>query len=374
MKYSNLLLPFFFLSLLACDPSNSTTENDTKDVKEKTLTHLEYEGKKPQKIVFVSGDEEYRSEEALPQLAKILNQQHGFNCTVLFAQQPDNKGTVDPNYTQNIENLDKLEDADLLVLFTRFRALPDEQMQYFQNYLAAGKPLIGIRTATHAFHFKDSTHQFRHWGNYFKEDDSSWQGGFGRLVLGERWHTHHGHHKHQSTRGRIAEASRAHPILNGIADGEIWGSTDVYGVRLPLPDDSQVLLLGEVVERAGEYDEEDLLYGMKESDEAVATVNPASKESYHPNEPMMPIAWLKSYQLPDSENKGTAFTSTIGASVDLLDEEVRRLLVNASYYLLDLEVPEKAKVDLVDDYQPTPYNFHDDAYWTEKNLQIADLK
>src|SRR5437660_617455 len=70
-------------------------------------------------VVLVSGDEEYRSEEALPQLAKILSRRHGFKCTVLFAIDPKT-GTIDPNKS-NIPGLEALDRADLMVLFTRFR-------------------------------------------------------------------------------------------------------------------------------------------------------------------------------------------------------------------------------------------------------------
>ena len=87
-------------------------------------------------IVLVSGDEEYRSEEALPQLAKILSSEHGFDCTVLFAIDPKT-GLIDPNYRQNIPGLGALKNADLLILFTRRRNLPDEQMQAFDEYLKA---------------------------------------------------------------------------------------------------------------------------------------------------------------------------------------------------------------------------------------------
>src|SRR6187200_2638832 len=78
-------------------------------------------------IVLVSGDEEYRSEEALPQLGKILALRHGFRCTVLFAIDPQD-GTINPNISNNIPGLETLKSADLLILFTRFRNLPDDQM------------------------------------------------------------------------------------------------------------------------------------------------------------------------------------------------------------------------------------------------------
>ena len=232
----------FSLALLLCCTlfgckEQKPEKKESEKVENTPKEWLTFEGKgdNAKHIVLVSGDEEYRSEEALPQLAKILSKHHGFKCTVLFAQDPDKPGIVNANYVKNIPGLDALDSADMMVLFTRFRALPDEQMQYFEDYLKGGKPLVGIRTATHAFNFdKDSTSNFVHYGNYYQGDKSEWTDGFGRLVLGEKWHTHHGHHKHQSTRGIIAEDAQDHPIANGIKDGEIWGPTDVYGVRLPL--------------------------------------------------------------------------------------------------------------------------------------------
>src|SRR3954451_3120306 len=85
-------------------------------------------------IVLISGDEEYRSEEGLPQLAKILARRHGFTCTVLFAIDPRD-GTINPNVRDNIPGLEALKSADLLVLFTRFRDLPDDQMKRVVDYI-----------------------------------------------------------------------------------------------------------------------------------------------------------------------------------------------------------------------------------------------
>ena len=334
---------------------------------------VSYKGKKKMPhIVLVSGDEEYRSEEALPQLAKILSQRHGFNCTVLFAQDPKQPGIINPNYLHNIPGLEQLSKADMMVIFTRFRALPDEQMQHIDTYLKSGKPVLGIRTATHAFNFKDVefTSNFTHYGNYNKE--GAWQDGFGRLVLGERWFTHHGHHKHQSTRGIPAPDAAAHPILNGIKKGTIWGPTDVYGVRLPLPGDSKPIVLGQVINRAGEYSENDPLYGMKASDTELATINPRA-DSYNPNDPLMPIAWTKSYQIPGGK-KGKAFATTIGSSTDLLAEGTRRMMVNAIFWSLDLPVPPKANVDIVGIYQPSAYAFLKEDHWINKNQSVESLK
>jgi hypothetical protein len=294
-----------------------------------------YEGQngsgKGKEIVLVSGDEEYRSEEALPQLAKILSQRHGFKCTVLFAIDPAD-GTINPNQSNNIPGLEALKTANLLVLFTRFRDLPDDQMRHIVTYVESGRPVIGLRTATHGFAPKASE-TFARYGWQSKE----WDGGFGRQVLGETWINHHGQHGKQSTRGIIAADMKDHPILRGIKDGDIWGPTDVYGVRLPMPADCRPLVLGQV------------LSGMQPTDEPV---------SGKQNDPMMPIAWVKSFATPAGKS-ARVFATTMGASQDLANEGVRRMLVNACYWAQGLEnaIPARSDVAIVGSYEPHPFGF-----------------
>ena len=300
---------------------------------------------KGKRIVLVSGDEEYRSEETLPQLAKILARHHGFHCTVLFAIDKKD-GTINPEQTDNIPGLEALKTADLLVIFTRFRDLPDDQMKHVVDYLESGRPIIGLRTATHAFDLKGSkTYAKYSWGS----KEAGWEGGFGRQVLGETWIAHHGDHKKESTRGVIAKGMEAHPILRGIRDGDVWGPTDVYAVRLPLPGDSTPLILGQV------------LTGMKPGDKPVEGKK---------NDPMMPVAWLKTYKGAAGKS-ARVFATTMGASTDLESEGVRRLLVNACYWALGMEdkIPAKSKVDLVGAFAPRPYQFGGAA----KHVKPEDL-
>src|SRR5262245_16256628 len=220
-------------------------------------------------IVLVSGDEEYRSEEALPQLGKILAKHHGFKCTVLFAIDPAD-GTINPNVS-NIPGLEALDSADLMIIFTRFRDLPDDQMKHIVDYVESGRPIIGLRTATHAFNIPPAKIYAKYSFNWPNKD---YEQGFGRQVLGETWISHHGQHGQQATRGVIAPDQAGHPILRGIKDGDIFGPTDVYGVRLPLPGDCKPLVLGQVLD------------GMNPNDK------PVEGEK---NNPMMPIAWTKTY-------------------------------------------------------------------------------
>jgi hypothetical protein len=293
-------------------------------------------------IVLISGDEEYRSEEALPQLAKILAKHHAFKCTVLFAI--DRKdGTINPDQNDNIPGLAALQTADLMIIFTRFRDLPDDQMKYIADYVDSGRPIIGMRTATHAFRFPRGR-RYATYGTGSKE----WEGGFGRQILGETWIDHHGKHGAQSTRGIIAPGAENHPVLRGVKEGSIWGPTDVYKVRFPLPGDSKPLVLGQV------------LTGMKPTDP------PAAGEK---NDPMMPIAWVKTY-VGKNGRSGGVFTSTMGASQDLQSQGLRRLLVNACYWALGMEdkiVPD-ANVEIVGEYKPRPFG----TKGFEKGLKPAD--
>ncbi len=280
-------------------------------------------------IVLVSGDEEYRSEEALPQLGKILARHHGFQCTVLFAIDPSD-GTINPNKNDNIPGLEMLKDADLLVLFTRFRNLPDEQMKHIVEYVESGRPILGLRTATHAFNLKSKTYAKYSWNS-----KTEWRGGFGRQVLGETWVAHWGRHGKESTRGILVKDQKDNPILRGIHDGDIWGPTDVYEVHLT--SECKPLVLGQV------------LQGMKPTDPPVEGKK---------NDPMMPIAWTKTYQSA-SGKIGRVFTTTMGASPDLQSEGLRRLLVNAAYWAVGMEdkIPAKSNVELVGEYKPLPFGF-----------------
>jgi hypothetical protein len=332
-----------------------------------------YEGKdgpgKGKHVVLVSGDEEYRSEEALPQLGRILADRHGFKCTVLFAV--DDKGEINPKHATNIPGLAALDSADLMIMLARFRNLPPEQMKHVDDYLKAGKPVVGLRTATHAFNGLTGEYERYNWT--YKGDQKEWAQGFGKLVLGETWVAHHGAHKVESTRAKVAPGAAGDPLLSGIKDGEIWGATDVYTVNLPLPGDSKPLLLGQVVKRAGpaKKADEDPNYGMSPSDaEPVApAADKKTGKAVDKNDPMMPVAWAKSYQLP-SGKPGRAFVTTMGSGTDIENEALRRLIVNAAYQLTGLPVPEKADVAVVGEYKPTAYGF--DGF--KKGVRPADHK
>jgi len=293
---------------------------------------------KTKHIVLVSGDEEYRSEEVMPMLGKILSQKHGFKCTVIFALGPDGADYIDSNNQQGLRGLAALDSADLMIIATRFRRPGPDEAKHITAFLNAGKPVIGLRTATHAFNGGE------------KFGESLTFGEFGRKILGEEWVSHHGNHKTEGCRSVVEPGADTHAILRGVS--EIFAPSDVYGVT-HLTDANTILLRGAITE----------------------TLDPESKTLVDDvrNEPMQPLAWLHSYQAPDGQ-AGQSFCTTAGAAVDFVDEDLRRLVVNAAIYLTGGEVPEKADVEYVDPFYPTFYGFiNDPNYYKTLNLKPEDF-
>ncbi len=276
-------------------------------------------------VVLLAGDEEYRSEECLPMLARILAERHGFKCTVLFSMNPAD-GTIDPINQTNVPGMEVLAQADLVICQFRFRELPDADMKHFVDYLQAGKPVIALRTATHAFAYsRNKQSSYAKWSF----DSREWPGGFGQQVLGETWVNHHGDHGSESTRGVVDGLNAKHPVLRGVKD--VWGPSDVYGIVHLKPTDT-VLLHGLT------------LKGMK----------PEDPPNY--GKSLMPIVWVRETTWENGRTT-RALTSTIGAAVDFASEDLRRLIVNACFWMTGLEVPARADARPVGEYRPTYFGF-----------------
>jgi len=289
--------------------------------------HVTYPGGegpgKGKHIVLISGDEEYRSEEFLPALGRILAEHHGFTCTVLFSV--DDKGFIDPNNQQSLTHPEALDSADAIVTAIRFRKYPDEVMARFDAAMKRGVPVVALRTSTHAFQFK---------GDSPYKSYNTW----GKDVLGERWVSHWGVHKKEATRGIIEAANAKHPVLNGVKD--VFGNTDVYEAAPPA--DATILLRGQV------------LKGMNPDDEPA---DYKKKDGRAINDPMMPVAWVR--ELPrEGGDAQRIVTTTMGAATDLQCEDLRRLVVNGVFWGLRMEVAEKAKVDVIGEFQPLMYGFN----------------
>ncbi len=275
-------------------------------------------------IVLLSGDEEYRSEESLPQMGKLLSQRHGFRCTVLFSQDAD--GSINPNNQTNVPGMHLLGAADLVVNQFRFRELPDADMKHFVDYMDSGKPMMVLRTATHSFNYERNKQS-----PYAKYSWTAKGGGFGGMTVGESWTYHHGNHGGEATRGIIDGKNQKNPMLNGVHD--VFGPTDVYGVNPDFPTDATVLLYGQV------------LKGMKPDDGPTLT------------KAIMPLVWLRDVKAPSGKT-GRYFCSTIGAATDLQSEDLRRLFVNACYDLTGQKVPAKADVTPVGEFNPQMFGFN----------------
>ncbi len=301
--------------------------------------HLIFEGGdglgKGKHLVFLSGDEEYRSEEAMPMMAQILNKQ-GFKCTVLFSM--DANGTVNPDNQKSLSNSQALEQA---LPMGRVSVIYVETMQRFEKALQRGTPMVALRTSTHAFKFPKSSKWFKYSFNASKE--TGWTKGFGRHVLGETWVNHHGHHKKEGTRGIIESANKNHPILNGV--GSIFGTTDVYGAKPQA--DSTILLRGQVTQ----------------------TLDPKSPAvEGEKNNPMQPIVWTRLYKNASGKTNKIV-TTTMGAATDLSNEHLRRLVANGIFWGLNLKIPAKLDVTIPGKFNPSPYSFK--AY--KKGLKPADF-
>jgi len=270
-------------------------------------------------VAFISGDEEYRSEESLPMLAKILRERHGFRVSVCYAL--NEEGRIDPNTLTNIAGLSALDDADLVVMYTRFRKLPEHQLERIKAYAESGKPLMGFRTATHAFRYDG--------GPLAAEMNEAWE----RKVFGQKWITHHGHFgdgEEMLTSVSINTPEAGHPILRGVQPFEVYSWLyHVEGGGDSLEGDCDKLLIGKAL-KSGHA---------KEFDRFPQT---------------NPVAWTKTYT-GASGKPARVFFTTLGHPFDFRAESMRKLALNGVFWALGLEdrIPaEGVQADFVGPYEP----------------------
>ncbi|MFT5499370.1 MAG: type 1 glutamine amidotransferase [Kiritimatiellia bacterium] len=299
---------------------------------------LDYKGKADlpgsgKHITLMAGDEEYRSEETMPMLARLLSERHGFDCRVLFSINPDGN-FVDPNFSGNTPGLEILAMSDMFICATRFRKLPDDQAQHLIDFSKTGKPMMGLRTATHGFS-----------GGKFS---------FGPPILGEGWVAHHGGHKSEACRGIIIEEKKDHPILRGVKD--IFAPSDVYTVKIDRLKErgADFLVLGAVLEN------------MKPDS------NPVTNKK---NDPMMPVVWTRTYTA-EGGKPARVVASTMGSSVDFVHEGLRRIVINGVYWGLGMEnqIKPDLNIDFVGPFKPTFFGFNKGDFWKDKGLKVSDLK
>lgn len=286
-------------------------------------------------IVLVAADQEYRSEQSMPMMARILSAHHGFDCTVLFGV--NERGEVDPTMPvypekgkeaefreHHIPGLEHLASADLVVFFTRLLTLPKPELEHIVKYVDSGKPIIALRTANHGFldplPYKINDKPVR-WG----ED-----------ILGGTFLNHHGHWMADSTRGKIVEEQKHHPVLTGVDD--IWGNSDVYRTYpegSKLPSDCTALVWGQP------------LMGRQPDDPPNEKLEP------------LPVAWVKDWKTSGGKT-ARVFHTTMGSGTDLKSAGLRRLIINAAYWGVGLEpaISATRSVEIVGDYQPLGSGFN----------------
>lgn len=285
-------------------------------------------------IVLITADQEYRSEQSMPMMAKILAEHHGFDCTVLFGVNEDGlvdptmpvypkKGEEDAFQSHHIPGLEHLEKADLLIFSTRLLTLPDDELQHFVDYFDSGKPIIGLRTANHGFR---SPLPYEIDGNRVNIGQ----------ILGGRFLSHHGNWSRDSTRGDLIPEMKDHPILAGVKD--IWGTSDVYRTFKEgegLPEGCTALVMGQP------------LIGRE----------PGGEDN--PNKKPLPVVWFKHWETTGGES-ARVLQSTMGSAKDLRNPGLRLLIVNAAYWALQMEDQIRAdrSVDYVGEYQPLDSGFN----------------
>lgn len=309
MLKSILLFSIILMLFTACSPENSSETREPE--------------KEPPHVVFVTGDEEYRSEESMPMLAKILKREMGANITICYAL--DSAGFIDPNRSDHIAGLEALEEADLMVMFTRFRALPMEEAKYILDYAESGKPMVGFRTSTHAFKYEDSTmiHLNDEWPT---------------KVFGQQWITHHGHF--EDGHGELTEVallSEAHPLLKGVEPFQAFSWLyHVDGGEWALAGDAQPLLQGT---------------SLRSKHEAEGRLDQFPLTN--------PVAWTKTYT-GDQGKAARVFFTTLGHPYDFKNENMRKLALNGIFWALgkEDEIPVSGvSVEFTDPYEPNNSGF-----------------
>ena len=219
----------------------------------------------------------YEADRTVPPFAEMLRKEYGFQVTVLMGEGKHG------SYRYN--GLDVIKDADLLVVFCRRLALPFDQMDMIKNYLRAGKPLVGLRTANHGFSVRDEVSDgFEGWWGFVPDILGCENRGYEAEELG--------------TIVKVAPQSASHPILKGI-DATNWKSNgQVYKVK-PLIDSSmEVLLTGQPK-------------GIEDSE---------------------PIAWTRK-----TAHKSNVFYTSLGYPDDFDVPAFQKLVVNAIHWALGID-------------------------------------
>lgn len=224
-------------------------------------------------IVFLISEDpdNYEAHKTIPAFAENLRAKYGFDVTVLLGEGPRNAFVF--------RNLEILDQADLLVVFCRRVALSPAQLALIKKYLAAGKPVIGLRTANHAFSVREEAKPgHTAWWEFVPEILGCENKGYGPVDPGTDVSVNPGHSDHAIVAGLPAT----------------WHSEGNLYLVAPLLDPDAVVLLN------GSAD------GKTE-----------------------PIAWTR-----ETENKSRVFYTSLGYPDDFKSEAFQTILVNGIHWTL----------------------------------------
>jgi nicotinamidase-related amidase/type 1 glutamine amidotransferase len=241
-------------------------------------------------IAFITAENEYYTNLRFPQFAHELMLTKNINCKYAIGK-PITEGPG----IHNIENLQILKNADLVVTCIRRRALEQDKMQLIKDYMNSGKPLLAIRTSSHAFDAKGNVS--RSGGgvvaaNVPVSDQLAQWPEFDKEVLGGNYQGHYGHIQ-QGTNIAIVPGMEGHPLLKGVPLEGFTSPSWLYINRPLLSDNIQVLLSGSI-----------------------------------PGEPTQPVLWI------NNREKGKVIYSSLGHWDDWKIESFKNIMLNAVDILL----------------------------------------
>lgn len=241
-------------------------------------TALASQHEKPHIVMLISEDpDNYEAHQTIPPFAEMLQQAYDLRVTVIKGEGARERF--------HFPGLEVLSEADLLVVFCRRIALTGEQMNLIKNYLREGKPLVGIRTANHAFSVRSEVPEgYQDWWDFVPDILGCENRGYGDPVLG--------------TDVSVVPEAADHPLLQGFEPAGWHSKGNVYLVAPLLDEEATVLLSG----KAGEKVE--------------------------------PIAWTR-----QTADESRVFYTSLGYPEDFQLPQFRQLLINGIYWALDQQVP-----------------------------------
>jgi dienelactone hydrolase/type 1 glutamine amidotransferase/nicotinamidase-related amidase len=240
------------------------------------------------RLVIVSAEDEYRTEQSLPEFARRFL---GRDFQVEFV-------LGDPQERHVLPGIEALDRADVALFSIRRRVLPEDQMQTIRRYLESGKPLVGIRTASHPFALRA--------GEAMPPDRVAWEE-FDRDILGCNYQGHHGNTSDDQGRSFVWVLPQAvdNPLVAGVPTAEFQVRSWLYK-SLPLADTATELLRGRVEDR----------------------------------KPHEPVAWTNT-----TEWNGRVFYTSLGHIDEFAMPAFRRLLLNGIYWAAALPAPADVSVE-----------------------------